>query len=116
MDEDVIVNAAAWTTQTPSMSTNLYKTQLVRVGAAVGVAADVSQDNISITLNLTGTMTEFLGYDDPGQSVPKTLPQFPLPHFWIRQVITSAKVRDGQTLLIGGLVNERYIKKIKKAV
>ena len=34
----------------------------------------------------------------------------PLPHFRVRQVITSAIVWDGQTVVLGGLISENVTK------
>lgn len=75
-------------------------------------------------MTLIPTITEFLGYDDPGQFVPQAqsvsggqggaaIPlraQLPLPHFRLRQVTTSAIVWDGQTVVLGGLITEDVTK------
>jgi general secretion pathway protein D len=75
-------------------------------------------------MTIIPTITEFLGYDDPGQFVPQAqsvsgggggvgLPiraQLPLPHFRLRQVTTSAIVWDGQTVALGGLITEDVVK------
>jgi general secretion pathway protein D len=75
-------------------------------------------------MTLIPTLTEFLGYDDPGQFIPQAqsvsggaggaaVPlkaQLPLPHFRIRQVTTSAIVWDGQTVVLGGLISENVSK------
>ena len=36
--------------------------------------------------------------------------QLPLPHFRVRQVVTSANVWDGQTVVLGGLITEDVTK------
>jgi general secretion pathway protein D len=75
-------------------------------------------------MTIIPTITEFLGYDDPGAFVPQAqsvsggaggaaVPlraQLPLPHFRIRQVSTSAIVWDGQTVVLGGLISEDVTK------
>src|SRR5690606_21606378 len=60
------------------------------------------------------SITEFVGYDDPGLFVPRAVTGsdtplesvLPLPRFRLRQVTTSAVVWDGQTIVLGGLLSE----------
>jgi general secretion pathway protein D len=73
---------------------------------------------MSIQVTIIPSLTEFLGYDDPGQFVPQSqafvgntvaLPiraVLPLPHLRVRTVTTSATIWDGQTIAIGGLIAE----------
>jgi general secretion pathway protein D len=75
-------------------------------------------------LVLIPTITEFIGYDDPGGFVPQAqsvaagaggvgLPitaVLPLPHFRVRQVTTTSIVWDGQTIALGGLLSENVTK------
>jgi general secretion pathway protein D len=75
------------------------------------------------------TITEFIGYDDPGGFIPQAqavgsgpggigLPltaQLPLPHFRVRQVTTTSIIWDGQTIVLGGLLSEN-VSKIKDKV
>jgi len=65
-------------------------------------------------MSLLGTVTEFLGYDDPRQVVSNALAQLPLPRFRFRQLSTSVQVLDGQTIMLGGLVKEEDIKRLKE--
>jgi len=64
---------------------------------------------------LIPTITEFVGYDNPGNFVPTIqsgnggIPitgQLPLPRSRVRQVVTSCTVWDGQTVVLGGLITE----------
>jgi general secretion pathway protein D len=65
------------------------------------------------------TVTEFLGYADPGAFIPQAqsvggnsgsgvplVGQLPLPEFRLRQLTTSVVVWDGQTVVLGGLIAE----------
>jgi general secretion pathway protein D len=75
-------------------------------------------------MTLIPSLTEFLGYDDPGGFVPQVqsgsgggggvstpvTAQLPLPRFRVRQVTTSAIVWDGQTVVLGGLLAENVTK------
>ena len=84
-------------------------------------------DGYSIQLALIPTYTEFLQYDPPGQFVPQAqsaagstigvpiTAQLPLPHFRVREVVTTCVVWDGQTVVLGGLIAEN-ITKIKDQI
>lgn len=104
-----------------------FGTQEVPLGPSLDVVPYVSADGYSIQMTLIPTLVEFLGYDDPGPFLPvaqsaagNTLgtpltAQLPLPKFRVRQVVTSANVWDGQTIVLGGLIAEN-VSKIKDKV
>ncbi len=97
-----------------------YPTDTTPIGPTLDVIPYVSADGFTIQMTIIPTITEFLGYDDPGAFVPQAqsvsggaggaaVPiraQLPLPHFRLRQVTTSAIVWDGQTIALGGLITE----------
>jgi general secretion pathway protein D len=98
-------------------------------GPSLDVLPYVSADGFTIQMTILPTVTEFIGYDDPGAfvvqaqsaaagqggvAVPITA-QLPLPRFRVRQVTTSAIVWDGQTVALGGLISEN-VQKIKDKV
>ncbi|MBM3836452.1 MAG: hypothetical protein FJ398_00585 [Verrucomicrobia bacterium] len=99
-----------------------FTPQPVPLGPQLDVLPTVSADGYSIQMTLMPTFVEFLGYDDPGPFIPQaqsaagnTLGQpltaiLPLPKFRLRQVITSANVWDGQTIVLGGLIAEDVTK------
>jgi general secretion pathway protein D len=99
-----------------------FTPQPVPLGPQLDVLPTVSADGYSIQMTLMPTFVEFLGYDDPGPFIPQaqsaagnTLGQpltaiLPLPKFRLRQVITSANVWDGQTVVLGGLIAEDVTK------
>lgn len=105
-------------------STVDYPTQILPFGPTLDVIPYVSADGFTIQMTIIPTITEFLGYDDPGAFVPQAqsassgpsgaaVPiraQLPLPHFRLRQVTTSAIVWDGQTVVLGGLITEDVVK------
>jgi Flp pilus assembly secretin CpaC/tetratricopeptide (TPR) repeat protein len=104
-----------------------FITLLQELGPILDVIPYVSADGYSIQMTLIPSMTEFLGYDDPGPFIPTIqgaagnnlgIPirsQLPLPKFRVRQVTTSAVVWDGQTIVLGGLIAET-VNKIKDKV
>jgi type II secretory pathway component GspD/PulD (secretin)/tetratricopeptide (TPR) repeat protein len=101
-----------------------YPLSTIPIGPTLDVIPYVSADGFTIQMTIIPTITEFLGYDDPGQFVPQAqsvsggaggaaLPitaVLPLPHFRVRQVTTSAIVWDGQTVVLGGLITEDVTK------
>ncbi|MSU21010.1 MAG: hypothetical protein EXS30_06405 [Pedosphaera sp.] len=103
-----------------------FQPQQVPIGPQLDVIAYVNADGYSIEMTILPTLVEFLGYDDPGPFVPQAqavagsnigaplIAQLPLPKFRVRQVITSAIVWDGQTVMLGGLIAEDVIKEKNK--
>src|SRR4029077_19962009 len=103
-----------------------YQVNLLPFGPTLDVIPYVSADGFTIQMTIIPTITEFLGYDDPGAFVPQAqsvssggagggvgipiVGQLPLPHLRLRQVTTSAIVWDGQTVVLGGLITEDVVK------
>jgi len=99
-----------------------YTTQPLPFGPVLDVIPYVSSDGYTVQMVIIPTVTEFLGYDDPGQFIPQAqsvssggvgggvgtplVGQLPLPHFRLRQVTTTVTVWDGQTVVLGGLISE----------
>jgi type II secretory pathway component GspD/PulD (secretin) len=82
----------------------------------------VSSDGYTIQMTIIPTLAQFLGYDDPGGFIPQAqsaagnqlgtplTAQLPLPRLRSRQLVTSANVWDGQTVMLGGLLAEDVAK------
>jgi type II secretory pathway component GspD/PulD (secretin) len=85
-------------------------------GPVLDVIPYVSADGYSIQMSIVPTLTEFLGYDADVADTFRTivgnqqLQPTPLPRFRVRQVVTSALVWDGQTIVLGGLIAENVTK------
>jgi general secretion pathway protein D len=85
-------------------------------GPVLDVIPYVSADGYTIQMSIVPTLTEFLGYDTDVASTFQTivgnqqLQPTPLPRFRVRQVVTSAIVWDGQTIVLGGLIAENVTK------
>ncbi len=94
------------------------------LGPVLDVVPYVSADGYTIQMTIIPTIKEFIGYDLENarlfsaqvQSVGQNpsanaLTQItPLPIFRLRQVVTSASVWDGQTIVLGGLISENVTK------
>lgn len=95
-----------------------YNTDGIPFGPVLDVIPYVSADGYSIQMTLIPSLTEFLGYEDPGGFVPTAVTQqgqsvvglLPLPRMRVRQVTTSCIVYDGQTVVLGGLISENLVK------
>jgi len=86
----------------------------VPVGSTLDVIPTVAADGRSIELTVIPTVTEFLGYDS-GPDLPRAgatngHPTYPLPHFRVCQMATTARVLDGQTLVLSGITVENKLK------
>jgi general secretion pathway protein D len=105
------VQAAAPVFQTP-------QTQVQPFGPVLDVIPYISSDGYTIQMTLIPTLSEFVGYDDPGPFVPLAITGggisapavLPLPHFRVRQVTTTAVVWDGQTIVLGGLISDNVVR------
>jgi len=98
-------------------------TEPVELGPVLDVVPYVSADGYTVQMTIIPTLKEFVGYDletaklfqAQAQSVggavgsPLTTTT-PLPIFRLRQVVTSAIVWDGQTVVLGGLISENVTK------
>jgi len=110
------VQAAAPIFQTPQTAVQPF-------GPVLDVVPYISADGYTIQMTLIPTLSEFIGYDDPGPFVPTAITGggvtatsfLPLPHFRVRQVTTTAVVWDGQTIVLGGLLSDN-VTKIKDKV
>ncbi|MCB1125063.1 MAG: biopolymer transporter ExbD, partial [Verrucomicrobiae bacterium] len=83
-----------------------FKTAQIPVGPTLDVIPIVDADGETINLTLLPMLTEFIGYDDPGQFQALTANHAaptPLPRFRIRQVATQVRIKDGQTVVLGGM-------------
>jgi general secretion pathway protein D len=94
-------------------------TEQLEFGPVLDVVPYVSADGYTIQMTIIPTIKEFIGYDQEAASV--FVPQAqsvgvtaggalsavqPFPEFRLRQVVTSAIVWDGQTIVLGGLISE----------
>jgi general secretion pathway protein D len=82
----------------------------METGPVLDVIPVVLSDGYTINLTLIPSVTEFTGYDPsptiPGVNVANVvmIPTI-LPHFTVRQVITTVNIWDNQTVVLGGLIS-----------
>jgi general secretion pathway protein D len=99
-------------------STITYDISTLPFGPSLDVIPYVSADEYTIQMTIIPTLTEFLGYDNPGlfadqaqgSSGGNLTAILPLPHSRVRQITTTAVVWDGQTVVLGGLITENTTK------
>lgn len=94
------------------------------LGPTLDVVPYVSADGYTVQLTIIPTIKEFVGYDLESGKIFSTQAQSvsgntaanpivqeqPLPIFRLRQVVTSANVWDGQTVVLGGLISDNVLK------
>jgi type II secretory pathway component GspD/PulD (secretin) len=81
----------------------------VETGPVLDVIPRVLADGHTINLTVIPSFTEFLGYDHPprgpkGVGANTAQPPPVLPKFSLRQTTANLNVWDGQTVIIGGMV------------
>lgn len=100
------------TTIQPGVSAITPQVQQVETGPILDVLPDVLSDGYTINLTLIPSLIEFTGYQSPPSLGTFTtgglnvvlLPTV-LPQFSVREVTTTVNVWDGQTVVLGGLVD-----------
>jgi len=93
----------------PGVATNAFLTNTLPFGPTLDLVPSVGRDGQTIHLGVIATITEFLGYEKPTNSVTvyingkkeHTIP--PLPQFHVSQVTNTVEIWDGQTLVLGGI-------------
>jgi len=103
---DYIITKYAYR-ETPTNLVISPQTSAVETGPALDVTPFLLSDGYTIVLNTTASVTDFLGYDQPTNTVAihnkagkrLDLPQV-LPCLCIRKASTQVKLRDGQTVAL----------------
>jgi hypothetical protein len=97
----------------PGVATNAFLTTTLPMGPTLDLNPPLGRDGQTIHLGIVATISEFLGYKKPTNSVTiyvsgkksQTIP--PLPQFYVSQVTNNVEIWDGQTLVLGGLQSEK---------
>jgi general secretion pathway protein D len=100
-------------TATNEDASSLYVTEQMEFGPVLDVIPSVLADGFTIALTVIPTVTEFLGYrEDPTNRLAvyvngkKKWVTPPEPIMRRRQMSTSVRLWDGQTVVLGGLPSE----------
>jgi general secretion pathway protein D len=114
--------AGGITSSSAVAASSSYSTIPFTSGPALDILPSINSDGYSIEMVLIPTLTEFVGYDSPGQFIPQSqsvagssigvpiTAVLPLPRYRVRQVVTAVTVWDGQTIMLGGLISENIAK------
>ncbi|HEY1663261.1 MAG TPA: hypothetical protein VGI03_12650 [Verrucomicrobiae bacterium] len=95
---------------TPTPSAITATEQQFEIGPTLDVVPYVLADGYTINLTLIPELLQFDQYDTP-PNIPQTtvanVVQLPvaLPHFTVREVVTTVNIWDNQTVVLGGLVS-----------
>ena len=100
-------------TNTSGDESSLYVTEQMELGPVLDVTASVAADGYTIALTVVPTVTEFLGYEEERTNRVAVYVNGkqqwvnpPRPKLRVKQVCTSVRVWDGQTVVLGGMVSE----------
>jgi beta-lactamase regulating signal transducer with metallopeptidase domain len=106
----VITNFTYRETSTNSAITP--QTTQVECGPILDAIASVMPDGYTIDLRIIPSLTEFLGYDNSTNTFAKPTSTGVIvnvppirPSFYVRQTDAHLKLRDGQTVVLGGLIS-----------
>jgi general secretion pathway protein D len=96
----------------PGVSAITPEVQQVETGPTLDVLPDVLSDGYTINLTLIPALIEFGGYQNPPSlgsfstsGLNVVLLPTVLPEFTVREITTTVNVWDGQTVVLGGLVD-----------
>ncbi len=95
---------------TPTPSAITATEQQFEIGPTLDVVPYVLADGYTINLTLIPELLQFDQYDTPPvipQTTVANVVQLPvaLPHFTVREVVTTVNIWDNQTVVLGGLVS-----------
>jgi general secretion pathway protein D len=104
------------TTITPGVSAISPSVQQIETGPILDVVPDVLSDGYTINLTLIPSLIEFSGYQTPpslgnfsSTGLNVVLLPTALPAFSVREVTTTVNVWDGQTVVLGGLIEDEIM-------
>lgn len=118
----IVTNINPQALKPPGLSTRmsetggLYLTRQIGLGPTLNLVPYVVSNGWAVQLTMIPTLTEFLGYDKPSNSIPvyvngkKQAATLPTPRLRICSLTNSATVWDGHTLVLDGLVAENIVK------
>ncbi|MBE2214764.1 MAG: secretin N-terminal domain-containing protein, partial [Opitutaceae bacterium] len=89
--------------------TENYTVQNVTIGTMLSITPQISADGV-ITLDLTPAVTRFVRYESADRSIDS--PNAPVID--VRQATSLVRVRDGDTIVMGGLVQEGSTSTVRK--
>jgi general secretion pathway protein D len=96
----------------PGVSAITPEVQQIETGPILDVLPDVLSDGYTINLTLIPSLIEFTGYQQPPSlgsfstaGLNVVLLPTALPEFSVREITTTVNVWDGQTVVLGGLVD-----------
>jgi general secretion pathway protein D len=97
----------------PGVSAITPTVQQIETGPILDVVPDVLSDGYTINLTLIPSLIEFSGYQTPpslgsfsSSGLNVVLLPTALPAFSVREVTTTVNVWDGQTVVLGGLIQD----------
>jgi len=100
-------------------ATNVMQITPLETGPVLDVIPHLMDDGYTLDLNVTASLTEFLGYDERGKTNIATVyvedrkqqVNIPMPQITTRELKTDVRVRDGQTVVLDGGTHETIVQR-----
>jgi type II secretory pathway component GspD/PulD (secretin) len=97
----------------PGVVSNAFLTKTLPFGPTVDFVPSIGPGGQTIRLGVIASINEFLGYEKPTNSVTiyvngkkgHTIP--PLPQFHVSAITNSLEIRDGNTVVLGGIQSQK---------
>jgi type II secretory pathway component GspD/PulD (secretin) len=98
-------------------ATNVLQITPLETGPVLDVIPHLMADGYTFDLEVTASLTEFMGYDERGKTNIATVyvegrkqqVNIPMPQITTRELKTDVRVRDGQTVVLGGGTHETIV-------
>jgi beta-lactamase regulating signal transducer with metallopeptidase domain len=98
-------------------ATNVMQITPLETGPVLDVIPHLMADGYTFDLEVTASLTEFMGYDERGKTNIATVyvegrkqqVNIPMPQITTRELKTDVRVRDGQTVVLGGGTHETIV-------
>jgi MSHA type pilus biogenesis protein MshL len=98
------------TTSNPPVSTFTVNTSTLLSGIMIGIVPFISESG-DISMNITPITSDLISLVSQNLGTPDSSGNFPflvqLPTINLRQLSTTVKIRNGQTVIIGGLIAKK---------
>jgi MSHA biogenesis protein MshL len=98
------------TTSNPPVSTFTVNTSTLLSGIMIGIVPFISESG-DISMNITPITSDLVSLVSQNLGTPDSSGNFPflvqLPTINLRQLSTTVKIRNGQTVIIGGLISKK---------
>jgi len=107
---EVLMDIQVATTQTPERQTFTSEIRTIPIGIILAVTPQINE-NGNVTMNIRPTITRITGYvSDPVPRLQGADFENLIPEIQVREMESLLRVRDNQTIVLGGLMQNKTVK------